>query len=561
VVVLIYIIVSKSGFNFSLSLKKIPMNIYRFCLSILFAVFFNNLSAQTIFQNTYGSVNGNQANTVILTNDGGYAVAGWYDAEGLFSAEFYLLVLDAAGDTLWTRTYGAKVDTSANGFVLNGSGNEGYNLIQTSDNGFLFVGERHEISGGTSDAYAVKIDEQGVLEWSRLYGGDDNEYGYAAAQTAEDEFVIGGFIETSGAGLRDMLLFKTNTFGDTLWTQIYGGPSIDAAQDMQATSDGGFILAGYTFSYGAGDSDVYIVKTDEQGDILWQKTYGGTLNDLANSIALTSDGGYIICGESESFGAGASDLYLLKIDSGGNLEWSKTFGGDGFDSGKSVVQNSDGGYIMTGYTRSFGNGGEDFYLIRTDAQGDQLWAKTFGGNEDETAQSVKQTLDDGFIITGYTRSYGAGALDVLLIKTDEMGNSECDKIAEGSLTESPTTIEGTTDAIINQGMPVKQRPTLTGFTNTIITDACDPVSTNENNKVTFSISPNPSSQFLTITMGNEHIVINKEIVIYDMLGQTISAQTLDKRTETIDISKLPSGVFFLSVSVEGGWQVAKFVKE
>lgn len=542
------------------------MYIYRFCLSILCLIFFGSLSAQTTFQNTYGSINGNQANTIILTNDGGYAIAGWYDAEGLFSAEFYLLVLDASGDTLWTRTYGSAVDSSANGFVLNGSGNEGYNLVQTADNGFLFVGERHEGAGGpasTSDAYAVKVDAAGVLEWSRVYGGDENEYAYAAAQTEDDEYVLAGFTESSGAGIRNMLIFKTNTFGDTLWTQIYGGPTIEVAKDMLVTSDGGFILAGQTFSYGAGDSDVLIVKTNGQGDILWQKTYGGTLFDLANSIAPTSDGGYIICGESTSFGAGEADLYLVKIDSDGNLEWSKTFGGDNFDSGNAVTQTSDGGYIASGYTRSFGNGGEDYYLVRTDAQGNQLWAKTFGGTEDDSAQSVKQATDGGFVVAGYTRSFGAGALDVFLVKTDEMGNSECDRTAEGSLMNSPVSIEGNSTLIIDQGMPVKQRPTLTGFTSTIIgEDPCDiDVSTKENNTVTFSLSPNPSSQFLTIKMDSKHIVRNTITIIYDILGQKVLAQTLNQGTETIDISDLPSGVFFLSVSVGGGWQVSKFVKE
>jgi len=541
------------------------MPTYRFFLLMLIIVFCSNISAQNTFQKTYGTINGNQGNSVIITDDGNYAVAGWYDASGLFSAEFYLLLLDTNGDTLWTRTYGEKADTSANGFVLNGNGNEGHNLIQTSDGGFLFVGERHEIGGGinsTSDAFVVKIDDQGELEWSRLYGANENEYGYAAVQTADDEYVIGGFAEDIGAGLRDMLLFKTNTFGDTLWTKIYGGFTIDAAQDLQATPEGGYILAGQTFSYGAGDSDVFIIKTDGQGDVIWQKAYGGSEFDLANSIAPTNDGGYIIAGEAESFGAGDADCYLLKIDSDGNLEWSKVFGGDNFDSAKSVVQTSDGGYILTGYTRSFGNGGEDFYLIKTDEQGNYLWAKTFGGNQDETAQSIKQTTDNGYILTGYTRSFGAGANDVFLVKTDSMGNSECDQLAEGTLSETPNTIETIANAITNQGLPVNQRPTISGFTSTtILDDPCiDYSSTKENNTITIRLSPNPTSDFLTIESNDEQLPLNKEAIIYDVLGQTVFSTTLNNTSERIDVSKLSSGIFFLSIPVEGGWKVHRFVK-
>ena len=177
------------------------------------------LSSQSVFQKVFGSTNGSQGNAIISTTSGGYAIAGWYDVSGLFSAEFYLVNMDAAGDTLWTKSFGKRADTTS--FAQNGSGNEGYHVVQTMDGGFLFVGERHEIAGGTSDAYAVRINPPGELLWSRMYGGDDNEYGVSVVQSADGNFVIGGFTETFGAGIRDMLLFKIDAEGDTMWTKTY----------------------------------------------------------------------------------------------------------------------------------------------------------------------------------------------------------------------------------------------------------------------------------------------------------------------------------------------------
>ncbi|MFK7808294.1 MAG: T9SS type A sorting domain-containing protein [Saprospiraceae bacterium] len=521
----------------------------------------NKGQSQITFQNTYGSINGNQGNTVILTNSGGYAIAGWYDVESLFTAEFYLLVLDAEGDTLWTRTYGAAIDTSAN-FGANGSGNEGFSLIQTSDDGFLFIGERHDTQASPSDAYAIKIAADGDLEWARLYGGFDDEYGYAVAESDNGDYAIGGFTETAGAGPRNMLLIKTNNFGDTLWTKIYGGSSIDAATDMQQTIDGGYILSGNSFSFGAGDSDMYVVRTDEDGNILWQKTFGGELNDICHAIARTEDGGFILCGESQNFGEGDTDIYLVKIDSNGNLQWSKTYGGEGKEAGNSVSQTSDGGYIIAGYTREFGSGGEDFYLIRTNAQGEMLWAKTIGGTEDDAAQSVKQAADGGYIITGYTRSFGAGFLDIYLVKTDSNGDSgDCTSFANQTIENDAATIETVAESIVVQGLELKQRPTLMGFTNTIITsDNCFKVSTHNNNTLTFSISPNPTTDVLHIIPNTDRLIKGQNISIYNYLGQTVMTFA-ESDNQQINVSQLPPGIFVLTLEIEEQLHTYKFVKQ
>ncbi|MCK4393021.1 hypothetical protein KAX17_08960, partial [Candidatus Bipolaricaulota bacterium] len=185
---------------------------------------------------------------------------------------------------------------------------------------------------------------------------------------------------------------------------------------VQQTSDGGYILFGGTGSYGAGDGDFWLIKTDAHGNKEWERTFGGSESNWGWSAQQTSDGGYILLGCTESYGAGDGDFWLIKTDAQGNKQWQKTFGGSEDDQGHSVHQTSDGGYMFLGYTESYGAGSADFWLIKTDSQGNKQWDRTFGGSEDDGSISVQQTEDGGYILLGCTSSYGAGGLDFWLIK-------------------------------------------------------------------------------------------------------------------------------------------------
>ncbi len=223
---------------------------------------------------------------------------------------------------------------------------------------------------------------------------------------------------------------------DTLWARTYGGRSWDYAYSVVQAADGGFIVAGETNSFGAGYTDVYLVRTDAYGDTLWTAVLGGTSYDWGHSVAQTADGGFIVAGLTQSFGAGETDVYLIRTDAAGDTLWTKTYGGTAYDNGCSVAQTADGGYIVAGYTRSFGAGRYDVYLIRIDAAGDTLWIKTYGGTISDFGNSVAQTSDGGYIVFGSTGSFAAGGSDVYLIRLTEV-------VPDVTLTLTPdaTTVE------------------------------------------------------------------------------------------------------------------------
>ena len=262
----------------------------------------------------------------------------------------------------------------------------------------------------------MKTDSGGDEEWNKTFGGTNDDCAYSIQQTSDGGYIIAGGTCSHGAGYYDFWLVKTDSGGDEEWNRTFGGTGYDYAISIQQTSDDGYIIAGGTRSYGAGYYDSWLVKTDSGGNEEWNRTFGGTDYDCAhpNSLQQTSDGGYILAGFTYSNPYG--DFWLVKTDSGGNEEWNKTFGGTDDDRAYSIQQTSDGGYILAGFTESYGAGGWDFWLVKTDSGGNHEWDRTFGGTSSDCACSVHETSDGGYIIAGYTRLYGAGGYDFWLIK-------------------------------------------------------------------------------------------------------------------------------------------------
>ena len=297
----------------------------------------------------------------------------------------------------------------------------GESVQQTSDGGYIITGWTNSF-GNSVDVYLVKTDGNGNELWTKTFGGTGGDYGYSIQQTSDGGYIITGWTNSFGNSV-DVYLVKTDGNGNEIWSQTLGGTGGDYGYSVQQTSDGGYIITGYTIHLTNGFG-VSLIKTDGSGNELWTKTFGGTDVDKGFSVQQTIDGGYIINGVTKSFGNGYEDVYLIKTDGSGNEQWTKTFGGTGYDVGESVQQTQDGGYIITGWTESFGSGGiDDIYLIKTDGSGNELWSQTLGGTGYDMGYSVQQTSDGGYIITGSTSSFG-NSYDLYLIKTNGNGIEE-----------------------------------------------------------------------------------------------------------------------------------------
>jgi hypothetical protein len=362
------------------------------------------------FAKTFGGTNYDYGYSVQQTADGGYIIAGDTKSSGAGKYDVYLVKTDSSGNESWSKTYGGTDD------------DKGYSVQQTADGGYIIIGSTESYSAGKNDFYLIKTDSNGNETWARNFGSTDDDAGKSVRQTADGGYIIAGYTKSSGAGSYDVYLVKTDSSGNETWSKTFGGTHWDEGYSVQQTADGGYIIAGYTHPSDAEKGDVYLIKTDSNGNETWAKTFGGADYDSAKSVQQTADGGYIIAGHTKSSGAGKYDVYLIKTDSNGNEAWSKTFGGTDDDSGYSVQQTADGGYIIVGDTVSFGAGGRDAYLIKTDSDGNETWSKTFGGTHYDISYSVQQTADGGYIIVGGTSSSGTGENDVYLIKTDSSGN-------------------------------------------------------------------------------------------------------------------------------------------
>ncbi|MDH4155949.1 MAG: T9SS type A sorting domain-containing protein [candidate division Zixibacteria bacterium] len=268
--------------------------------------------------------------------------------------------------------------------------------------------------------------------WSTNFGGRLNEMGSASVATADGGFAVLGSTYSFGSGGMDFYLVKIDSLGDTLWTRTFGGASFEDGYDIQRTADGGFVMVGATESYGGGGRDIYLVRADSSGRVLWARTYGGGQDDEGMSVRLTPDGGYVICGTTCSFGSGYNDVYFVRTNAAGDTVWTRTFGGPGGDSGFAVRVTADGGFIAVGTTGSFGTGYSSVYAIRMDSDGDSLWATTYGGTRADIGYSLELTSDGGFIFVGASASFGASYNDAYLVKTDIAGNVTWEYIYGGT---------------------------------------------------------------------------------------------------------------------------------
>ena len=297
----------------------------------------------------------------------------------LFLVGFLSNPLVFASSVMWNQTYEGTAQS----------------LIETSDGGFAFAGSIQPSDVGGTDFWLVKTDAYGNMEWNQTWDGSELDHGSSLVEMSDGGFLFAG--HTNVAGHYDIWLFKTDSSGNMVWNQTYEG----VVSSLIKSSDGGYVLTG----------DGHMIKIDEDGNMEWNQTHGGT------SLIETSDGGFAYSG------AGGSGQ-LVKTDANGNIQWSRSYGGANYDSLHSLVLTSDGGYALVGETNSFSDGMADAWLVKTDANGNMEWYKTYGGTNYEYPASLVETSDGGFVFAGVTFSYGGGNSDFWLVKTDEVGNIE-----------------------------------------------------------------------------------------------------------------------------------------
>lgn len=354
---------------------------------------------------------------------GGFIAAGYTADFTPNDTDAYVVRLSAQGDTLWTK-------------ALNGPQSRKdlfYKVINTT-NGFAFCGYSSSFNANGDEAYMVSMDNNGTVIWEKTYGGPGRDRAQEIVQTADGGYIVCGYVAPFGN--YSGFLLRLNTNGDTLWSNRYRatGASYSDLNSVKELSDGGFIACGQAPN-GVNGNDIFIIRTDALGNLMWSNLIGTVENDNGDYI-LPVDSGYVIAG-----GKGF-DGYFVKIDTSGNKTWEKVFGGGTLnDDFHQVNTTFDGGFILAGTTSSYGPFDPNIWILKTDGNGDSLWARTFGGDNHDHGYSAVQSADSGFIVSGYTSSFGFAFENAYVIRTDAQGNLE-DYLTYGTIDTIVSPISG-----------------------------------------------------------------------------------------------------------------------
>ena len=481
--------------------------------------------------------------------------------------------------------------------VLGGTSDDfAYSIQQTSNGGYIMAGNTLSNDGNVSgnhgdhDAWVVKLDNSGNLEWQKTYGGTGDDRIFNIQTTTDGGYVMTGYTNstdgdvTGDHGARDAWIVKLSNTGILQWQKALGGTTDEVAYYIQQTIDGGYVLTGYTQSNNGdvtgnhGVLDAWVVKLDNIGNLQWQKALGGTSTDQGYSIQQTSDGGYIMAGNTQSNDGdiignhGFVDAWVLKLNNSGDLLWQKALGGTGDDKALSIQQTLDGGYIMSGYTYSndgdvSGNHGAwDAWLVKLDTNGILQWQKALGGTSYDLAYNVLQNTDGSYTFAGYTQSNNGnvsgnhGSTDAWIVKISNTGNLLWQKTLGGTTNEQANAVQITSGGcFILTGYTNSNDGDISGNhggTDTWVSKLNPELSTDSFTLQELELIPNPANNLLQLKIPNQ-IEIN-QITITDLTGKIV-IQT--KNTSLINVQSLSNGIYFIEAISDKEMFVAKFVKE
>ncbi len=489
--------------------------------------------AQSNWQYTYGNNINQFGNAVCQTADSGFIMAG-ATFNPVSGQDMLIIKTTALGDTVWTR-------------VIAGSGSDrAYSCQQTYDGGYIISGSTISFGFGNYDVFLIKLDAYGNLQWSKCVGNAGAEVSHSCQQTSDSGFVVAGYIFNAGASQGEFYMAKIRANGTLHWTRSYGGLGHEAANFVQQTFDNGYIIGGTTISWGAGDYDALLIKTDAYGNPAWSKTYGGLYKDEISCVRQTADSGYILTGFSEGAANSGKRAILVKTNDLGDTVWTRAYH-DNFTecTGTSVLETPDHNFVFTG---DYG-APTKLLLVRTDINGDTLWTKKYGGIYYDAALCVAPTIDNGFIIAGkYNVPVPAPSVsECYLVKTDSAGNSDCLQYNWPVYVSYPNlqVLVPPLSAYAPNHQIMAVTPQVNSGCN--VTNLCVPVGDDENYlAIPFQIYPNPSSGTFKLTFADE---INFGFVeLFTLSGQSICKEMLrQSRETTLQLNLLKNGIYIAKV--------------
>ncbi|HLG35530.1 MAG TPA: T9SS type A sorting domain-containing protein [Bacteroidia bacterium] len=514
-------------------------------LSVALSMFLNVQAQIYMFQKTYGGTGTEYCYSTQPTSDGGYIMAGETDSYGAGSFDGYLIKTDSTGVITWSKTYGGLGWDWLN------------NVQQTSDGGYIVTGGTESSGNGQGDIWIIKTDASGTIQWQKTVGGADYDNGYDVRQTSDSGFIVCGHQYGDAVSTDNACLIKTSASGTVQWIKTYTAGYDEYAYTVEQTADGGYIIGGESYQ-NPGDVAL-IIKTDATGTVQWAKTYGGGNDCWVSRIIKDAGGNYFVAGTVSQ--PTYLNIWLARLDNTGTPVWSNAYAGPGAleDNCIWATRTSDGGFALCGATESFTSDYECF-LLKTDSTGGPEWTKRYGGNSNDNSNQVMQTADGGYIIGSNTLSFGSGA-SIYLIKTDGSGGSTCNEnIPAFLMTPLTTQVSAVTinDSTVNNSSTSALAAAVQTVTENIL---CLTVGTEEltieNN---ISIYPNPAKDKFAI--GNWQWAI-QSIELFDVTGRKVYAQpqTSNLKLQTIDISTLTNGMYFVRVRTETGEVIRKLVKE
>jgi hypothetical protein len=475
--------------------------------------------------------------------DGNYVIVGTSWQPNGNGNEILVMKIEPDGDTIWTRTYG-------------GSGFDAGINVTPKGSGFLIYGSTTSSSGNT-DFMSITLDANGDTVSSASYGGnqaDDCVEGLGSGVTPEGNYIFAGQTMSYGAGIYDAYIIKTDYTGNVLWSRTYGGMYSEQNGNVIQTSDLGFAWFGTTTSFGSGSADMFLVKTDSVGNMLWSRCYGDTFPELGYGILQASDGGYVLTGMI-LVSPTNYDIVVIKTDSLGNVIWNRQFHNVWNEWGKGVLEISSGGYLVYGITMNGGN--QDMLIMKLDINGNFLWAQSYGLGANESIGSAVETADGGFMVCGTGVPAFSNRNHVFIVKTDSNGSSNCFDTNTLFTVEPNSLVQTTPNPIQGTGC-VRMNDTLALTSGLYVSTLCFTIDVNEEvMENELNLFPSPATSSVTILMNEPRS--NQAGLIVNSMGHVMESFRISGAQITIDVTDFAPGIYFCQiVSPEGTVSSRKF---